>query len=202
MLILRRQQQLSFFLIMKLTYDRINAIKRSKHMIKIIRLNQGNGNLYELYSKAYSWDKNNYCFPSKELSEFLGLFRSHYALYEDDNFIGYGIHHLHIPINPNVRIVLNSLDEKEETKKEIKTPLEPSKINLAYIIHPEYRHQGYGTKLVNYLIEKAEEKKNYDLIEVEILKKNVESISLIEKFDFEFKYFDDNKIVFQKTIKK
>lgn len=61
---------------------------------------------------------------------------------------------------------------------------------------------GYGSKLVEYLLEKAEENKTFDLIEVEILKKNKASISLIEKFDFEFKCFDSEKIVFQKIIKK
>ncbi len=151
---------------------------------------------YELYNKAYSWDKNHYCFQSKELPEFLPLFSSFFALYKDTDFIGYGIFNYSISTNHSrVKIFDNSIEEKEQSKQ-------PDKINLAYIINPDYRNQGYGTKLLEYLIEEAKKRKSFDLIEVEVLKHNLESISLIEKQDFEFKYFDDKKIVFEKTIKK
>lgn len=168
-------------------------------MIKFKYLNYDNETLYKLYCQAYSWDKKNYCFPSKESPEFFYLFMKYYGLYEDETFIGFGILNFDISLEPNIFITLNNENLSNKDKEPIQ---EPRKINIAYIIHPDYRNLGYGSRLVKYLLEKAEEKKDFDLIEVEILKENKASIALIEKYNLDFKYFDDQKIVFQKSIKK
>ena len=171
-------------------------------MIRFRTLTKNDNDYYELYSKAYSWDKNNTCFFKKETPELLDLFSQHFALYEDNEFIGYGIHNYHKDITPNIKMLLSFLTHPENMTIENTSIIEPHKISLAYIINPKYRNLGYGKILVEYLINKAQEKTDYDLIEVVILKTNLSSISLIEKLDFEFKSFDEEEIVFQKQIKK
>lgn len=173
--------------------------KGDMHMLSFKLLNPNDEKFYELYSQAYSWDKSHYCFPSKEPKEFLGLFSKYFGLYKEETFIGFGIFNLNISLSPRFHIKLN---ESEPVKEKIEVPKEPDKIELAYIINPNYRNLGYGSKLVEYLIQKAEEEHEvFELIEVEILKKNKASISLIEKHDFNFKCFNEKTIVFQKTIK-
>lgn len=168
-------------------------------MLKFRKLKLGDTDFYQLYDRAYSWDKNKYCFQKKELPEFMGLFSEYYALYEDEKFIGYGILNLKICLSSSIYI---RLEDSNIEKIESNNKSDQSKINIAYIINPLYRNQGYGTILFNELVQQAESKTNYDIIEVNILKKNLPSISLIEKTDFDFKCFDDEKIIFQKVIKK
>lgn len=168
-------------------------------MINFKLLNPYDDDFYSLYCQAYSWDKEHLCFSQKELPEFLGLFKRTFGLYENDIFIGYGILNLKISLDPNIRIRVEGI---KPSKKEENIQSEPSKVELAYIIHPKYRQLGYGSKLVQYLLEKIGEMKEIDLVEVEIWKRNKASISLIEKFNFEFQQFDEEKIVFQKRLKK
>lgn len=170
-------------------------------MIKIYPLN-GKDDDYELYNKAYSWDKNNTCFIGKDSREFFGLFSQHFAMYKENEFIGYGTHNYEIHIKPNIQVILDYIGHPDDMTVEDTTVSEPNKITLAYIIKPEYRNLGYGKLLVDYLIKTAEKNTCYDFIEVSILKNNLASISLIEKFDFEFKSFDERKIIFQKQLKK
>lgn len=139
---------------------------------------------YKLYCQAYSWDKKRQCFRGKmEDSELLELFQKNYALYKDDQYIGYG----------SISFPLSSHHSKSGSKSD-------NSVTLSYIIHPNYRKSGYGEKLVNNLIKEASDKGEF--VKVVILKKNIASISLIEKLNFEFESFDKNTITFQKRIKK
>ena len=171
-------------------------------MTRIFSLNGAINIDYELYSKAYSWDKNNTCFTGKHSKESFGILRQHFAMFQENEFIGYGIHNYESNLRPNIQVLLSYIGHPEDMTLENTMLHEPRKINIAYIINPDYRNLGYGTLLVDYLVKEAEKNTDYDLIEATILKENTESLSLIKKFDFEQKSSDYDKIVFQKTIKK
>ena len=101
-------------------------------------------------------------------------------------------------------IVICYKDDKPIGYGEIFTEVNVDGIQLllSYIIDPEYRKKGYGTKLVKQLLILCEEKyKNINAkVKVKILKKNLPSISLIENLDFDFDYFNDKEIVFKKSL--
>ena len=122
-----------------------------------------------------SWDTNHYCFLNKEIDPDLSfLFEEHFLMQIDDILIGYGSIFF-IPIN--------------------------KKSYIAFIINKKYRNMGFGSQIIEYLVNYIKKEKNCDEVVVEILKKNKKCISLIEKLDFDFDYFDDEKIVFKKCLK-
>lgn len=142
---------------------------------------------YDYYKMAMLWDKKRECFLSKNDDGLFGLFECVYLMYLNDDIIGYGI--------------LNIIPEFRTSKIDYR--LTYSKINyyLTYIIKPEYRKKGYGKILLHLLEETAKRDFNANDVIVEILKKNIPSITLIENSDYEFEYFDDKKIVFKKELK-
>lgn len=132
-----------------------------------------------MFHKAISWDKNHTFFPSKIpdydfLFVVMDILETIVICYKDDKPIGYG----EIFTEDGIQLL------------------------LSYIIDPEYRKKGYGTKLVKQLLTLCEEKyKNMNAtVKVKILKKNLPSISLIENLDFDFDYFNDKEIVFKKSL--
>lgn len=135
-----------------------------------------------IFYKAISWDKKHTFFTSKmpdydSMFPIMDILETIVICYKDDKPIGYG---------------------------EIFTEFNVDGIQLllSYIIDPEYRKKGYGTKLVKQLLILCEEKyKNINAkVKVKILKKNLPSISLIENLDFDFDYFNDKEIVFKKSL--
>lgn len=136
-------------------------------------LNIKDKDLYDIRNIVYTWDKKHYCFEHQEnFIELDLIFKKQIAMFKDDELIGYG----EITNFPKV---------------------EPS---ISYIINPEYRKNGYGKKLVVYLLKIAKEEivKNY--VKIEVLKKNLTGISFAESLDVDFLYFDDKKIVFKKNL--
>lgn len=135
-----------------------------------------------IFYKAISWDKKHTFFTSKmpdyySMFPIMDILETIIICYKDDKPIGYG---------------------------EIFTEVNVDGIQLllSYIIDPEYRKKGYGTKLVKQLLILCEEKyENINAkVKVKILKKNLPSISLIENLDFDFDYFNDKEIVFKKSL--
>lgn len=55
-------------------------------------------------------------------------------------------------------------------------------LNLA--VHPDYRHQGYGTKLLNYVLTNFKQEKDIEFF-LEVRKSNSIAINLYRKFGFE-----------------
>lgn len=167
-------------------------------MINFRILNPIDKDFYEMYCKSYKWDTNHIYATSKSPLGFIIEFSQNFALYKDNKFIGYGSFNFNTPIDSSYikNSQYNQISVKEKLEKSF-----ISKVELSYIIKPEYRKMGYGRILLEYLIKEAKKIETINVIEVEIMKKNIASISLIKKFDFEFKYFNDSTIVFQKQLK-
>lgn len=147
--------------------------------INFKRIDKNDKYYFDYYNLATIWDKKHVCF-NKERDDYdlFGIFELTYLMYLDDYIIGYA----NIFLAP-------SIGEKK------------SKAYLSYVIRPEYRKKGYGKIFVDELVNISKNELKIDEICVEILKKNIPSISLIEKMNFDFDHFDDRKIVFKKKLK-
>lgn len=141
--------------------------------IYLKKISKEDNHYYDYYKMAVLWDKKRECFLNKNDEDLFGLFERVYLMYLNEDIIGYGI--------------LNVIPE-----------FGTSKINyhLTYIIKPEYRKKGYGKILLHLLEDTAKRDYNANDVTVEILKKNIPSITLIENSNYEFQYFDKKKIVF------
>lgn len=147
--------------------------------IYLKRIDERDKNYYAYYKIASLWDKKQECFSSKyDDFDLLGLMSNQYVLYLNDDMIGYGI-----------ITILHNLNLDSESY-------------LTYIIKPEYRNKGYGKLLIKLLEEVVQKDLKIDVINVEILKRNLSSISLVENSNYEFDHFDDKKIVFKKEFNK
>lgn len=144
-------------------------------------LNIKDKDILDIRRIARSWDKKHYCFIPRESYDepYLDdLFSIQVALFKSNELIGYGT----IDFFPKI-------DGK-------------STASLAYIINPNYHNMGYGKKLVEYLILIARKKhaSTIDFLRIEVLKKNSRGLAFAENLDFDFSYFDNKKIVFEKKI--
>ena len=123
------------------------------------------------------WDSKKY-FTREYDEDLFALFSTSIGCFLDEELIGYGqVQYLPVLSNSSV------------------------KINLSCILSPKYRNQGIGTKFLRQILlyckERFGEEKS---VTAEILKKNKASISLVEKNEFDFKYFDSKKIVYEKKL--
>ena len=129
---------------------------------------------FDIYNEVLSWDDNHTYFPNtdhKEDFDLYNLIQTGVICYYKDELIGYG------------------------------TMTHFSNTNISYIINPKYRGQGYGKKLVEYLISRSYRKYGASCtINAEILKDNIESISLIESCDFSMDHSKDKTIVYTKKF--
>lgn len=130
---------------------------------------------------AYSWDKRHYCFISHkndDESYLDDLFSVQVALFKGNELVGYGTVNFLPKINGE------------------------NAVSLTYIINPDYHNRGYGKKLVECLIFIAKEKYSdiTNVLKIEVLKKNSVGLTFAESLDFDFSYFDNKKIVFEKKI--
>ena len=71
---------------------------------------------------------------------------------------------------------------------------------ISYIVKPEYRKKGIGNNLIKYMLEYCKNDLNVKMVYVDILKTNKESVSQIEKNDFDFESFDDKIITFKRKL--
>lgn len=140
-------------------------------------LRKDDKNTVNIYKLACDWDSKNMWKTTKFDDLELHMYFSRIIiLYDDDNIIGLG------------SICYYPIDHRNY-------------ITISYIIRPQSRRKGYATILINKLIDIISNTYNVENVRVEILKKNIASISLIEKNNFEFVNFDKEKIVFEKKLK-
>ena len=149
---------------------------------------------YATYLKAYQWDRYKLCFPCglepiESITE-----DENYGLYLNHNLIGYGT--IMVIEEEKLRYIPN----EKWLKNSIHLECGVHKAELSLIIHPKYQHNGYGKKLLNYMIEEAN--KNYDSVIAVIYKNNKKSLSLVEKSDFDFLSFSEDQIIFEKKLDK
>lgn len=155
-------------------------------MINFKLIDNGNEKeVMEIYSKAYTWDKEKKCFLGEQETIKEVSLSQNYAMYENKELIGYGSI---IPVTKNI-----------QTYKVIRRKFRPSeKISMdkigevCIIVHPDYRNQGWGCKLLQHLIK--ESRINYESMVAYIVSNNLPSISLVKKHNFEFrcKYNGEN----------
>lgn len=153
-----------------------------------------NGNEEEvmgLYSKAYTWDKEKKCFLCEQETIKEVSLSQNYAMYDNKEVIGYGC--------------ITPVTKNFQTYKVIRRKFRPSeKVSMdkigevCIIIHPEYRNQGCGNKLLKYLIQ--ESKLNYESMVAYIVSNNLPSISLFKKHDFEFRCKYNNENFYEKKL--
>lgn len=134
--------------------------------------------LMYFYNKAYSWDKDRVCFLGKKegLSEVVKY--DNYIMQEGYTLIGFASSG---SIENNIKTYITVRDRfitKEESQL--------NKIaELCTIIRPVYRGFGYGSKLLESLLEVTTLK--YSSAIAYILVENKASISLYKSFDFKYR---------------
>lgn len=136
-------------------------------------------NYEKYYNLARKWDKKKMCFVHEDdicLRSLTHINESELLMFYDDNYIGYG----------SVKL----LDEDEKS------------ISICLIIRPDYRKKGYGKKFLEKLISYGVYKYQPNIIKLDILKKNISSITLAENSNFYFDHFNNKKIEFKKVLKK
>lgn len=144
-----------------------------------------------VYSKAYTWDKEKKCFLcNQESIDELSLSQN-YAMYDNHDLIGYG------SVTPVVKNLQTYMVIRRKFRTFEKTPMD--KIGEAcIIIHPDYRNQGCGNKLLQHLIQ--ESKINYESMVAYIVTNNLPSISLVRKHDFEFRCRHNKENFYEKKL--
>lgn len=136
-------------------------------------------NYEEYYNLARKWDKKKMCFVCEDdisLKSLTCKNESELLMFDNDNYIGYGS--------------VKYFDDEEKS------------MDICLVIRPNYRKKGYGKKFLEELISYGIDKYNPNIIRVDILKKNLLSITLAENSDFDFDHFDDDIIEFKKVLKK
>lgn len=147
--------------------------------------------LMYFYNKAYSWDKDKVCFLGQRetLSEIIKY--DNYVMQEGYALIGFASAS---SIENNIKTYITVRDKfipKEETKLNEIT-------ELCTIIHPDYRGFGYGSKLLESLLEVT--KLKYSSAIAYILMKNEASISLYKNFDFKYCCTNNGKNYYEKKL--
>lgn len=147
--------------------------------------------LIYFYNKAYSWDKDKLCFLGEKegLSEIVKY--DNYVMYEGNNLIGFASNG---SIENNIRTYIIVRDKFIPKKKKLNRIAE-----LCTIIHPNYRGFGYGSKLLESLLDVT--KLKYNSAIAYILVRNKASFSLYRSFDFQYKCsYNEGKIYEKKLV--
>ena len=130
---------------------------------------------YNIYSEALTWDTKNTYNTNKEKNDLSWLLNTFIGVYNEEELVALG-----------------------SIRKYFKN--DTICANISYIVKPEYRKKGIGNNLIKYLLEYSKNDLDVKMVYVDILKNNKESVSQIEKNDFDFKSFNDKIISFQKKL--
>lgn len=145
----------------------------------------------EVYSKAYTWDKEKTCFLCDQETIKEVSFSKNYAMYDNHDLIGYG------SVTPVVKNLQTYKIIRRKFHSPEKTPMDKI-AEACFIIHPDYRNQGCGSKLLEHLIK--ESKIEYESMVAYIISTNMPSISLVRKKGFEFQCKFNKENFYEKKL--
>lgn len=163
-------------------------------MINFKLINKDNPEkLMYCYRKAYSWDKEKICFLGKE-EKLCNLIKcDNYIMLEGDSIIGFASNGS-IENNIETYIVV-----RDKFKPKVEIPLKEI-AELCTIICPNYRGFGYGTKLLEALLEVT--KLKYSSAIAYILLENKVSLNLYKSFDFKYRCTHQGENYYEKVFTK
>lgn len=147
--------------------------------------------LMYFYNKAYSWDKDKICFTEKKekLADIIKY--DNYIMQKGNSLIGFASNN---SIENNIETYITVRDKftpKEETPlKEI--------AEVCTIIRPDYRGFGYGSKLLESLLEVT--KLKYSSAIAYIILGNKASLSLYKSFDFKYRCTNNGENYYEKKL--
>lgn len=146
--------------------------------------------LLYFYNKAYSWDKERLCFFGKPeiISEIVKY--DNYVMQEGNNYIGFASNG---SIENNIRTYITVRDQFIPKRKKLNRLAE-----LCTIIHPNYRGLGYGSKLLESLLEVT--KLKYSSAVAYILIYNKASLALYKNVDFQYRCSVNNGNFYEKKL--
>ena len=149
--------------------------------------------LYHFYNQAYSWDRDRICFlGEKEEASDISNF-DNYIMQEGNRTIGFASNG---SIEHNIKTYITVRDK---FIPKIQVPLKEI-AELCTIIHPDYRGFGYGTKLLEFLLEVT--KLEYSSAIAYILIKNKTSISLCKGMGFQYRCTNNGENYYEKKLQK
>lgn len=130
---------------------------------------------YNIYNEALTWDTKKTFQTDADEINILWLLNIFIGVYNNDELVALG----------SIRKYYNNDNVCAE---------------ISYIVKPEYRKKGIGNNLIKYMLEYCKNDLNVKMVYVDILKTNKESVSQIEKNDFDFESFDDKIITFKRKL--
>ena len=147
--------------------------------------------LMYFYNKAYSWDRDKKCFlgEKEKLSDIIKF--DNYIMQEGNSPIGFASTS---SIENNIK-TYTTVRDKFIPKVEV--PLKEI-AELCTIIHPDYRGFGYGTKLIEFLLEVTKFK--YSSAIAYILIENKTSISLCKGRGFKYRCTNNGENYYEKRL--
>lgn len=146
--------------------------------------------LLYFYNKAYSWDKDKICFLGAKETLLQIVKYDNYVMYEGNNLIGFASNG---SIENSIKTYIIVRDKFIPKKKKLNRVAE-----LCTIIHPDYRGIGYGSKLLESLLEVT--KLKYSSAIANILMENKASISLVKKMNFEYRCTCNKENFYEKKL--